>query len=95
MSYAQGFSRLAFEAIRLLHPFKGFFLCSFIYGAQTFSDLQIQEKVISCPQKKRLRLLPLGLGEDVSLLRKQVTPLKRDNVPSQGTVWFASTCVHL
>lgn len=40
MSYAQGFSRLSFEAIRLLRRSKGLLLCSFIYGAQTFSDLE-------------------------------------------------------
>lgn len=88
MSYAQGFSQLSFEAIRLLQHCKGLFLCSFIYGAQTFSDLEIWEKAISCPQRKRLRLLPLGLGGDVSLLCKQVTPLMRDYLPSQGTTRF-------
>lgn len=41
MSYAQGFSRLSFEAIRILQCSAGLFLCSFIYGAQTFSDLEI------------------------------------------------------
>lgn len=95
MSYAQGFSRLSFEAIRLLQRSKGLFLCSFTYGAQTFSDLEIWEKGISCPQRKRLRLLPLGLGGDVSLLCKQVTPLMCDNLRNQGTARFASTCVHL
>lgn len=95
MSYAQGFSRLSFEAIRLLQGSKGLFLCSFIYGAQTFSDLEICEKAISCPQRKRLRLLPAGPGGAVSLPSKQVTPLMHDYLPSQVPARFASACVRL
>lgn len=95
MSYAQGFSQLSFEAIRLLQHCKGLFLCSFIYGAQTFSDLEIWEKAISCPQRKRLRLLPLGRGEMCPCCVSRSLHWCMIISPAKVPLGLASTGVHL